>query len=80
VIVVRRAGKVKLLEKPGLSDYRALLLGSSTIRGVVILSDFSSDPPILPAPSLPIRLMCVSFRDAMLEPQAEFRASGVSNE
>ena len=28
-----------------------------------------SYPPILPVPSLPIRLMCTPFRDAMLEPE-----------
>ena len=41
---------------------------------------FPSYPPIFPVPSLPIRLMCAPFRDAMLEPEAEFYASGVSNE
>jgi len=28
---------------------------------------------------LPIRLMCAPFCDVMLEPEAEFYASGVSN-
>ena len=42
-------------------------------------ASFPSYPPILPVPSLPIRRMCAPFRDAMLEPETEFYASGVSN-
>jgi len=36
--------------------------------------------PIFPVPSLPIRRMCAPFRYAMLEPEAEFYASGVNHE